>query len=102
MLYFSCFYEQMRATDELVVDISFVCLQEVPGTAELKTISTLWGIILSHMCWGTSGPPPPPIRQPIGVPVTGALKWGGSGKGTPTTPAPPPPPSARKPFSSNP
>ena len=43
-----------------------------PHDTYLKTISTSWGIMLSHKCWGTSEPPPPPT-SPIstsGVPVT--------------------------------
>ena len=54
----------------------------------------IMGIILSHICCGTSGPPPNlPVSllgvtvSPSGVPVTGAQKGrGGCGKGARTTP----------------
>ena len=39
------------------------------------------GIILSHMCWGTSGSPPNLPGQPE--------RGGASGKGAPTTPPAP-------------
>ena len=74
-----------------------------PHDTYLKMISASWGIVLSHICCGTSGPPPPTppvsplgvVVSPSGVPVTGAQKGGGvSGKGARTTPLPP----ARKPI----
>ena len=55
----------------------------------LKVISASWGIILSHICCGTSGPPQTSPVSPLGVPVTGAEKGGGgSGRGARTTPPP--------------
>ena len=69
-----------------------------PHDTHLKMISASWGVILSHICCGTSGPPPPPTPtspvSPSGIPVTGAQKGGGvSGKGAQTSPPPPPPPA---------
>ena len=71
-----------------------------PHDTDLKMISASWGIMLSHFCCGTSGPPPPPQTSPVsplgvtaspsGVPVTGAQKGGGSRKGARTTLPPPP------------
>ena len=36
-----------------------------PHDTYLKMMSASWGIILSHVCWGTSGPatPPPPSAR---------------------------------------
>ena len=42
-----------------------------------EEVKPVLGIILSHICWGTLGPPPPLQTSPIRVPVTGAPKGGG-------------------------
>ena len=56
------------------------------------------GIILSHVCWGTLGPPPSSPVGPLGVPDTGAEKGGGSGRGARENP----PPRAQSQFSPTP
>ena len=56
-----------------------------PHDTDLKMISALWGIISSHLCCGTSGPPPPRLpchpvvghRQPVRLPRHGSLEGGG-------------------------
>ena len=62
-------------------------------------ISASRGIILDHMCCGTSGPPPPNLpcqpvggpRQPIGGPLHESPEAGGGpGKGLERPPPPPP------------
>ena len=68
-----------------------------PHYTDLKMISALWGIILSHLCCGTSGPPPPPsplsarwgspsARQ--GSPSREPRRGGGPGKGLERPPPP--------------
>ena len=80
--------------------------KNVPHDTYLKVISASWGIILSHLCWGTSGPPPPSpnlLCRPVGVPVTRALKGGGgSGKRGSNEPPPPSPPRHANLLSSTP
>ena len=69
-------------------------LKNVPHDTYLKVISASWGIILSHLCWGTSGPPPPPssnlLCRPVGGPRHASPEGGGLEKGAPTSPPPPP------------
>ena len=69
-----------------------------PHDTYLKMIRASLGIILSHICCGTSGPPALPTSpvSPLGVPVPGAPKGGGPGKGL--NPPPPPPAPAHKPV----
>ena len=69
-----------------------------PHDAYPKMISASWGIILSHIWCGQDPRPPPPPTSPVsplrvtvspsGVPVTGAQKGGGPGKGLERTPPP--------------
>ena len=70
--------------------------QTFPHDPDLKMISALWGITVSHMCWATSGPPTSPVSpsgvpiRPSGRPVTGAQQGGAaSGKGLKRPPPPP-------------
>ena len=63
-----------------------------PHDTSLKMIRASRGIILSHMCCGTSGPPPPVspfggLGQPVGGPPHGSPEGGGGGART--TPPPP-------------
>ena len=41
--------------------------KKIPHDTQLKPIGASWGIILSHICWGSSGPPCP-LRRPVGGP----------------------------------
>ena len=75
--------------------------KKIPHDTNLEMTSASWGIVLSHICWGASGPPPqPPPSARRGVPVTGALKGRGGGfckRGSNDPPPPRPPAQANPP-----
>ena len=82
----------------------FFFKKKIPHDTYLTMISASWGMILSHLCWGTSGPPPPPSPpqharsahegscQPVGGPRhVSPERGGGWNRGLNDSPSPPPP-----------
>ena len=98
---------------EVWADFPLECLVGLPyraGVSIPQIDQRMVGIILSHICCGTSGPPPPPAPLSacwevaislLGVLVTGAQSGGGGGPGKAHERHPPPTPRASQ-FSASP